>query len=184
MNGPVSDFSVARAAEPALSRWLLLLLIFVAVSALLSATFGILGFPGIWLVGAEIALACLLFLAYHYFRTAPHQVLLDDRRLHLRGLFKKSVPLPDLSVAQLRVVDLNQEKELAPRFKTWGMDMGRLKSGWFRSKRWKKSFVLLADKTNVIYLPTTKGYSLLFSVSSPQEFKDEISRRTGVSFLN
>ncbi len=125
----------------------------------------------------EIALVFLLIMGARYWRVAPHQVILDGQNLQLNGLFKKTLPLTELSLSQLRIIDLNQEKGFRPKWRTLGMALGNLQSGWFRLHNGEKSFLLVTGKSNVIYLPTTKGFSLLFSVSHPQEFAKEIVRR-------
>ncbi len=70
-------------------------------------------------------------------------------------------------------INLDNRKELRPKWKLWGAAMPGLSSGLFKLHNGEKAHVYLTDKTNVVYLPTQKGVVLL-SLERPGDFLDTL----------
>ncbi len=66
-------------------------------------------------------------------------------------------------------MDLKQQREYAARWKTNGIGMPGYQAGWFRLRKKEKALLFVTNPRQVIYLPTGKGYSVLFSPEKPQE---------------
>ena len=61
-------------------------------------------------------------------------------------------------------------KEYAPTRRTLGTGLPGYASGWFRLHNGEKALVYLSRRDQVVYVPTSEGYSLLLSVEHPQRF--------------
>ncbi len=94
-------------------------------------------------------------------------------RIH-SGFYSRTVALSDLLLEQARVLDLNEERQFRPSIRTNGIGMPGLQAGWFRLKNKEKALVFVSDRSRVAYLPTRKGYSLMFSLESPVVFLERL----------
>jgi hypothetical protein len=43
-------------------------------------------------------------------------------------------------------------------------------AGWFSLVNKEKALLFVTDTSSIVYLPTNKGYSVMLSVTEPQEF--------------
>jgi hypothetical protein len=92
-------------------------------------------------------------------------------KLRLRGDFlEKNIPLNLLAREKARIVNLNDETALRPKWKLWGTSLPGYQTGWFKLGSGEKALIFLTDKTEVVYLPTTKNYSVLLSLENAPVF--------------
>lgn len=113
-------------------------------------------------------------------RTARFEV--SPAGLRLRGdIYGRLVPASALRVGEARAVDLNVDKSLAPSMRTMGTAVGGYRAGWFRLHNGEKALLYITDKSRVVYVPTTSGYSVLVSVADPAAFLQALRRATGAS---
>lgn len=102
------------------------------------------------------------------------QVILSSEFLMLKVSFiNKKWPISELLCDQIRIVNLEKETELKPKWKLFGAAMPGLRSGYFRLKNKQNAHVYLTDFQKVVYIPTVKG-PLLLSLQRPKEFMDYI----------
>jgi len=71
---------------------------------------------------------------------------------------------------EVRRVDFGAEPGLLPGFRTLGSALPGYQSGWFRLKNGERALLYLTDRSRVVYVPTTDGYSLLVSPTDPDGF--------------
>ncbi len=89
----------------------------------------------------------------------------------IRGdMYGRFVPKDKMVLKSARAVDLSQERDLAPRWRTNGTAYPGYKAGWFRLKDDSKALVFITDPHHVVYVPTVDGSSLMMSVSNPEQF--------------
>jgi hypothetical protein len=80
-----------------------------------------------------------------------------------------------LDLAQARVVDLDEKRELRPRWKTNGYALPGYYAGHFRSAGLhERLFCLLTSQRRVLVLPTRSGRRLLLSLQRPQALLDAL----------
>jgi hypothetical protein len=48
------------------------------------------------------------------------------------------------------------------------------RAGWFRLRNGEKALLYLTDSRRAVYVPTTRGYSLLFSPQQPERFVERL----------
>jgi hypothetical protein len=111
----------------------------------------------------------LLTVSFRGGQTARFEV--SGEGLRLRGdLYGRLIPLASLRVADARRVDLAAEKALQPSWRRMGTALPGYQAGWFRLKNGEKALLYLTDRSRAVYVPTTKGYSLILSPVDPDGF--------------
>lgn len=98
-----------------------------------------------------------------------HRLRLDAGTLEIvTTLYRLRLPLSDLQLDAARVVAIDERPELKPMLKSNGMALPGFRSGWFRSRTFKKLFVATAGGKRLLWLPTSRGHALLLQVRQPQ----------------
>ena len=83
-------------------------------------------------------------------------------------IYGRTIPRNELVAAEARIVDLNEETPLGPRFRTNGIGLPGYRIGWFRLRNGDKALAALTRGEQVLYVPTTRDYSILVSVVEPR----------------
>jgi hypothetical protein len=103
---------------------------------------------------------------------------LTDGALRLRGdLWGRTIPFDRLLVERARIVNLQGEPPLQPVSRRMGTGMPGFASGWFRLRNGEKSLLYITDRSRVLYVPTSDGYSLLLSPTRPDAMLAELRQR-------
>jgi hypothetical protein len=69
---------------------------------------------------------------------------------------------------------IDEHPELKPMLKSNGMALPGFRSGWFRSRAFKKLFVATAGGERLLWLPTRRGFALLLQPRQPQALLDRL----------
>jgi hypothetical protein len=89
----------------------------------------------------------------------------------IRGdMYGRFVPKDKMVLKSARAVDVSQDDNLAPKWRTNGTSYPGYKSGWFRLKDDSKALVFITDPRHVVYIPTVDGSSLMISVADANGF--------------
>lgn len=97
-----------------------------------------------------------------------HRLELDGDRLKVRtSLYSIDLALSELRLDAARVVDLEERTEFKPSLKTNGYALPGFKSGHFRLRNGDKAFVAVAGERRALWLPTTRGTTLLLQPRQP-----------------
>lgn len=134
----------------------------------------------LWFIAvAGVILAIVLIaLAYTAYSSRNSRVEIGNDRIRLVGDFwGREIPFQLINIADARILDLHKKSDLAPRRRTFGTGLPGYASGWFKLRNGEKALVYLSRSTDVAYVPTTDGYSLLLSVENPHMFIDTLERR-------
>ena len=131
-----------------------------------------------------IAIICIILatvfmaLAYTAYSSQNSRVEIDSDRIRLVGDFwGREIPFELIQLSDARILDLHRKSELAPRRRTFGTGLPGYASGWFKLRNGEKALAYLSRWSDVVYLPTTEGYSLLLSLENPYSFLDTLARR-------
>ncbi len=104
-----------------------------------------------------------------------HRLSLDAGALTVTtSFYKDRVALSDLQLDQARVIDIDEHPERKPMLKSNGYSLPGFNSGWFRSRKFKKLFVATAGGKRLLWLPTTRGHTLLLQPRNPKALLDRL----------
>lgn len=111
-----------------------------------------------------------------------HRLRLDAAGLEIATTFyRQKLALSELQLDAARVVSIDEHPEHKPMLKTNGMALPGFRSGWFRSRALKKLFVATAGGEQLLWLPTSRGYSLLLQPRHPRDLLQRLRELAGDS---
>ncbi len=123
-----------------------------------------------------IVLAVLAFTAYS--SRNSHIEMGSDRITLVGDFWGRAIPLRRLDVSNARIWDLTRESEFSPKRRTFGTGVPGYASGGFPLRGGEKALVNLAKRSEVVFVPTNDGYSLLLSVEEPAKFIEALQQHT------
>ena len=131
----------------------------------------------LWILGGILLLLLALLGLFSYIAYSSRTVQFELSREGLRvrgGLYRRMVPTESLIVEKAKHIDLREPTSYKPRLRTNGIGLPGYASGWFRLRNGEKALLYVTDVSNVVYVPTREGYSLLLSVAQPESFLQSI----------
>lgn len=133
---------------------------------------------GLWMFVAAIVVIlgiAMLFLFVTARGATTSRFELSDAGLRLRGdLYGRMIPASALRGGATRIVDLTNSSDLQPRWRTMGTAFPSYRAGWFKLRNGEKALLYLTDARRAVYVPTTRGYSLLLSPQEPERFVERL----------
>jgi hypothetical protein len=91
--------------------------------------------------------------------------------LRLRGdVYGRLIPAAHLRGGSAARVDLAATPGLTPRRRTMGTGLPGYQSGWFRLQNGESALLYVTDRSRLVHVPTTAGYSVLVSPAEPDQF--------------
>ncbi|MGB5602535.1 MAG: PH domain-containing protein [Gammaproteobacteria bacterium] len=130
----------------------------------------------IWLI-AVLLILILLALAYTAYSSRHSRVEVESDRIRLVGDFwGREIPFTLLDVSAARILDLNGHSQYMPKRRTLGTGLPGYAAGWFRLHNGEKALLYLTSRDNVVYVPSTEGYSLLLSIEDAEKFIATLAR--------
>lgn len=167
-------FSLAPLTQTSILSFITLLLVLVGLMWMLwvkpmpkvakSASLGIL----LVMVGGS---------SWVFYQSHNAEIALTDTELKLDiPFYQLQLARSELLVEQARIIDLKQEADLAPSFKTNGIGMPGFQLGWFSLKGKGRAFVAITDRSKLVLVPTTQGYNLLLSVPEGEKFLAQLQK--------
>ncbi len=140
-------------------------------------TFGIIpAGPGPLIFVAAISLlmltiiALLVFIGYSS-RNTRFEV--SEQGLRIKGgIYGRFIPREVIDSQNIQILDLNASTAYKPGRKTNGAALPGYNEGWFKLKNGEKALLFVTDRSSVVYIPTSQNYSVMLSVSNPDEFRE------------
>jgi hypothetical protein len=128
----------------------------------------------IWAISLVLIAVIVLFIFIGY--SSRHMnFTVNDRGLRIGpGLYGRFIPKEDINAEGVRVLNLNSDSEYRPKWRTNGAGLPGYSAGWFKLQNKEKALVFLTDRSSVVYIPTSKDYSVLLSVREAEEFAEVI----------
>lgn len=104
-----------------------------------------------------------------------HRLRFDADALVVKSGFNGcTVAYADLQLDNARVVDLAERTEYKPMLKLNGTGLPRFKGGWYLLRDRSRAFVAITGSARVLWIPTSKTYSLLLQPRQPQALLDAL----------
>jgi hypothetical protein len=88
-------------------------------------------------------------------------------------LYGRKIPVNDILINEIRVINLKQNDEYNISIRTNGIGLPNFHLGWMRLKNKEKALVFLTTRENVLLMPT-KNFIVLFSMEKTEEFISKI----------
>lgn len=101
-------------------------------------------------------------------------------QLHAGGLevvttfYRTRVGLDALRLDQARVADLGERTELKPLLRSNGFSVPGFRSGWYRLRNGRRTFVAGVGERRWLWLPTTGKHDLLLQPRDPQRLLERL----------
>lgn len=127
-----------------------------------------------WLLAVLVPILIVLivagaFLTLSFWGSQRSRVEVDEAGIRLHGdMYGRFIPRAALRTKEVRAVDLDREPALQPASRRFGTGLPGYSSGWFRLQNGEKALVYLTDRSRVVYIPTTQGFSVLVSTDKPE----------------
>src|SRR5690606_22969415 len=90
------------------------------------------------------------------------------------ALYRRKLAWSELDLEAARVIPLDEYPGRKPMFKTNAMAAFAFRGGSFRSRDLDKLFVATAGGKRLLWLPTTRGYTLLLEPRRPQALLERL----------
>ena len=148
-------------------------IVFPMIPAALKAT---------WFFAAVICVLIvpLVLLAWLAWSTQHARFTVSPEGLRLQGdLWGRHIPLRALKLDEAVVTDLRQDVAHQPKRRTMGSALPGYSAGWFELRNGSKGLLYVTDRSRVVRLPTSEGYTLLLSVPEPQRLLDALRAQPG-----
>ena len=131
----------------------------------------------LWFMTVICLILALVLIAFAFtaYASRHSKVSIMGDRIKISGDFwGREIPLQQLDIAGARIVNAGKGESLSLKRRTFGTGIPGYSSGWFRLRNGEKALVYLTRRHDVVYIPTSEGYSLLLSIESPQRFIDTL----------
>ncbi|MDD5339191.1 MAG: PH domain-containing protein [Dehalococcoidales bacterium] len=90
---------------------------------------------------------------------------ITDRSLVIKpGIYGRTIPKEDIVIDGVRIINLNNESNYKPKWRTNGAGLIGYLAGWFSLHNGERALLFLTDRSSVVYIPTKNNYSVLLSV--------------------
>jgi hypothetical protein len=137
---------------------------------------GLFSAPVIILLVTFIAVIILfIVLTYGILYSIKNTTLtLTNTNLIIKSAFhRRKIPLENIHIDGIKTVNLNEDREFAVSYRTFGTHLPNLNMGWMKLNNGTKALTFITDKDNVILIPTD-GFSVLFSMDNIEDFIKQI----------
>ena len=133
--------------------------------------------PRSWLVAAPWLILLPLIAGGLAWSMHHVRIEIEDGFFVLRRrLFPKKLAMAEIDLAQARIVDLNNQRELQPVLKISGSGLPGYRVGLFRLRNGKKGWLRLTAWQRVLVLPLHNGEFILLSPERPDAVLEALRR--------
>jgi len=132
--------------------------------------------PFIFLSVIGLILVIILgFLAFTGYSVKNTRFEVSEQGLQIKGgIYGRFIPRAEITTRNIQILDLNTYTQYKPRIRTNGIGLPGYAEGWFKLRNNEKALLFVTDRSNVVYIPTNQDYSVMLSVSNPEEFRQTI----------
>jgi len=156
---------------------LLMLIPFVALCYDSHRVYKILGKINVhvWIELAGMVLIAGVAILFLFFASSAKNAkfILSEQGLEIKSfIYGRTLPREVFNSATVLKLDLRNQHTYAPVIRTNGIGLPGYQAGWFSLANKGKALLFVTDTSSIVYLPTSKGYSVMLSVAEPEGFMD------------
>ncbi|MDQ7826877.1 MAG: PH domain-containing protein [Candidatus Eremiobacteraeota bacterium] len=97
--------------------------------------------------------------------------VLSAEGLRIRSaLYGRFIPSRAIMKDKAEIITLSKDNPLNPSWRSNGIGLPGFAAGWFRLKNKEKALLFLTTSSNIVYIPTSEGFSVMLSVQDAGEF--------------
>lgn len=107
-----------------------------------------------------------------YWGARSSQVVVTDEYIQFQvpAFYARTIALDAVDWSSVRVVDLDDEPALIPKYRTNGAALPGYRVGWFMLQGGQKAWLAVTESSAVVVVPQREGPVHLVSVSEPERF--------------
>jgi hypothetical protein len=130
------------------------------------------GLPALWAGIFVLPLVVSIFLIWLCLRSRKVVFELCVDALRIKGdLYGRTIPRASLRLDDARLINIKTGPDrLRVLIRTNGVGLPGYNSGWHRARGWASVLLFVTDRSRVVEIPTTLGYTLLISPAAPESF--------------
>ena len=131
----------------------------------------------LWLLAGISVLLLLMIAMFAWLAYSSRHTRFEVSPEGLRianTMYGRVIPASALLVEDARALDLGRERQYRPKWKTNGSGLPGYQAGWFKLRNGEKSLLFVTDRSRVVYVPTRDGYSVMLSVTHPEQFLESL----------
>ena len=131
--------------------------------------------PFLIMGGVSLLLIGLIGLLFYIAGSSKNTKFeITQTSLRITGnIYGRAIPLKELRMDELKMIDMDREGGYSLGWVGSNTRMPGYKAGWFRLGNGTKALVFITSP-KVVYIPTDNGYSLMMSVSQPEQFLNSL----------
>ena len=128
--------------------------------------------PILFLLAIGVVLVLIIgLLGFIAYSSKNVKFEVDGQGLRIsQSLYGRFIPKEEINAEGVKVLNLNIDSQYKPKRRTNGAGLPGYSEGWFKLKNNEKALLFVTDRSSVVYIPTTKDYSVLLSVRETEEF--------------
>jgi hypothetical protein len=169
LNTLSETFSIAPASTKSL---------FFVVPLLLPVVWAAAQFPALIFPLGFLSLIMFLVVAFPIYSSRKVGIQAEDRQIRIRGdMYGRNITVSSLNLAMAKIVNLDEHRELRPKWRTNGIGLPGYQAGWFKLADGEKALLFVIDPKAVVYVPTDEGYALLVSVAEAPRFLASLKKQ-------
>ena len=124
--------------------------------------------PTFWLIPIAILFFVFGLMTLFWILSRNVRFVVGDESLRIRGdLYGRTIPRSALVSDGAEVVDLRGHSRFGWMLRVNGIGMPGYAAGWFRPAGGGRALAFITDKSRVVVVPTSLGYTLLVSPADP-----------------
>jgi hypothetical protein len=131
----------------------------------------------LWLwVFVVFLVALALFFAWQTYSMNNIRFEVSPRGLRIKApMYGRFIPSSDVKKEEARILNLGSEQNYRPTMRTNGIALPGYVTGWYRLKNKEKALLFVTDRSAVVYIPTSEGFSILASAQDAQGFLNALT---------
>jgi len=134
-----------------------------------------------WIIGiiGILVLVLLSMFCYILYSSRNTSFEISPEGLRITGtLYGRLIAKDQIQIELVKAVNLNVDASHRPSWRTNGIGLPGYGAGWFQLSNGEKALLFLTDKSRVVYIPTTAGFSLMLSVPDTAKFIASLKKIT------
>jgi hypothetical protein len=133
---------------------------------------------GFFAIISLVLLAGIVLMIWLAWSMQNVRFTVSNEGLRLQGdLYSRLIPLNSLKLDEAVVTNLNTDTDHQPTRRTMGTGLPGYAAGWFKLRNGMKALLYVTDRTRVARIPTTEGYTVMLSVTEPQDLIETLKRQ-------